>query len=66
MCREICDGAGAGVCNGPPSICFSFSYFSEKKKNYVVGTQLKRPHQNTGAYSLSAGLICFNLGRVHM
>ena len=24
MCAEIYDGAGAGICDGAPSICFSF------------------------------------------
>ena len=23
MCTEICDGAGAGICDGAPSICSS-------------------------------------------
>ena len=23
MCREICDGTGAGICNGMPSTCSS-------------------------------------------
>ena len=24
MCPEMCDGAGAGICNGAPSTCSSF------------------------------------------
>ena len=24
MCTEICDGAGAGICDGAPSTCSSF------------------------------------------
>ena len=27
MCREICDGAGAGICDGVPSTCSSFTSF---------------------------------------
>ena len=27
MCREICDGAGAGICDGAPSTCSSFFFF---------------------------------------
>ena len=26
MCTEICDGAGTGICDGPPSTCSSFHY----------------------------------------
>ena len=24
MCKEICDGSGAGICDGAPSTCSSF------------------------------------------
>ena len=27
MCREICDSAGAGICDGAPSTCSSFFLF---------------------------------------
>ena len=26
MCTEICDGTGAGICNGSPSTCSDFIY----------------------------------------
>ena len=26
MCKEICDGAGAGICDGAPSTCSSVSF----------------------------------------
>ena len=29
MCAEICDGAGAGICDGAPLSCFSHSIISE-------------------------------------
>ena len=28
MCKEICDGAGMGICDGSPSTCSSFPYKS--------------------------------------
>ena len=28
MCREICDGAGMGICDGAPSTCSSFNMSS--------------------------------------
>ena len=33
MCTDICDGAGAGICDGAPSTCsrfLLFVFFSEK------------------------------------
>ena len=36
MCKEICDGAGAGIWDGSPSTCSSvwlFLHFAGKKKN---------------------------------
>ena len=29
MCRELCDGAGAGICDGAPSTCSSLFYFHQ-------------------------------------
>ena len=28
VCREICDGAGMGICDGTPSTCSSFNMLS--------------------------------------
>ena len=35
MCTEICDGTGAGICDGVTSTCSSYYYyhFSEKNKD---------------------------------
>ena len=32
MCMEICDGAGAGICDGAPSTYSSFIYFCTRAK----------------------------------
>ena len=31
MCREICDGAGMGICDGVPSTCSSLLYIVSYK-----------------------------------
>ena len=37
MCMEICDGAGAGICDGSPSTCSSSSYHPEMKNGWIDG-----------------------------
>ena len=51
MCTEICDGAGAGICDGVPSTCSSYVYvflfliFFIKAD--VVGTHLNCLNKST-------------------
>ena len=49
MCREICDGAGAGTCDGKPSTCSSLIYFDIMQVVLSFTEPLlytyQRPHQ---------------------
>ena len=43
MCTEIYDGAGAGICDGSPSTCYSFFLFLHK--NIRCGYSLEAPRR---------------------
>ena len=36
MCREICNGSGARICDGAPSTCSSFVYVELSYYNYEI------------------------------
>ena len=39
MCREICDGAGPGICDGVPSNCPSLSLLAAQCLCYQILSQ---------------------------
>ena len=41
MCKEICDGAGAGICDGSPSTCSS-SYVYMQAQDHVSTIYLEK------------------------